>query len=71
MLLSRPVVCTNFQGLEKNTFFQLAESFKATVGAWYPDTKFKFSTYYNLVPRYVQCTRAWQVRKAGRQILVL
>ena len=43
------------------------------VSAWYPDAKlkFKFSTYYNLVPRYVQCTRAWQVRKAGRQILVL
>ena len=53
-LLSRPVVCANFQGLEKNTFFQLAESIKATVGAWYPDTKFKFSTYYNLVPRYVR-----------------
>jgi hypothetical protein len=30
-LLSRPVVCANFQGLEENTCFQLAESIKATV----------------------------------------
>ena len=30
-LLSRPVVCTNFQGLETNTFFLLALSIKATV----------------------------------------
>jgi hypothetical protein len=30
-LLSRPVVCANFQGLEANTFFQLEESFKETV----------------------------------------
>ena len=30
-LLSRPVVCFNFQGLEANTFFQLSESIKATV----------------------------------------
>ena len=30
-LLSRPVVCADFQGLEANTFFQLAESIKDTV----------------------------------------
>jgi hypothetical protein len=30
-LLSRPVVCTNFQGLKKNTFFLLALSVQATV----------------------------------------
>jgi hypothetical protein len=30
-LLSRPVVCANFQGLEANTFFNLAELIKATV----------------------------------------
>ena len=30
-LLSRPVVCANFQGLEANTFYLLAESVKDTV----------------------------------------
>jgi hypothetical protein len=30
-LLSRPVVCTNFQGLETNTFFLLARSIKDTL----------------------------------------
>ena len=30
-LLSRPVVCANFQDLKENTFFQLVESIKATV----------------------------------------
>jgi hypothetical protein len=30
-LLSRPVVCANFQGLEANKLSQLAESIKATV----------------------------------------
>jgi hypothetical protein len=30
-LLSRPVVCANFQGLDANTFPKLAESIKATV----------------------------------------
>ena len=30
-LLSRPVVCAHFQGLEANNFSQLAESIKATV----------------------------------------
>ena len=30
-LLSRPVVCAHFQGLEANNFSQLVESIKATV----------------------------------------
>jgi hypothetical protein len=30
-LLSRPVVCANFQGVEANIVFQIAESVKATV----------------------------------------
>jgi hypothetical protein len=31
IILSRPVVCTNFQGMETNTVFLLALSVKATV----------------------------------------
>ena len=30
-LLSRPVVCANFQGLQTNTIFQLVELLKATI----------------------------------------
>ena len=32
-LLSRPVVCTNFKGLDTNTFFLLVRSIKVTVPA--------------------------------------
>jgi hypothetical protein len=58
-LLSWPVVCTNFQGLETNTVLLLTLLIKTTVYRK-PMKYTKFSTYYNLVPRYVQCTRAWQ-----------
>ena len=44
-LLSRPVVCANFQGLEANTFFQLEESIKATVDKSNSACKFRYDVW--------------------------
>jgi hypothetical protein len=57
----------------RKILFSASGYIKATVSAWYSDTKFKFSTYYNLVPRYVRVRGMYacvDVRKAGRQILL-